>query len=98
MLLAGWAAAELRRREAERQRDALRADAIKLLVRLSELASLAEQQMHEFHKAAPPFVSMSLEDYGDHLRSAGSAMNAARQLADEARPLFDRRQDGRDRR
>ena len=39
LVLAAWAAAELRRREAERQRDALRGQVLGLLARMLEHAS-----------------------------------------------------------
>lgn len=91
----GWGAAELRRREAERQRDALRADAIRLLLRADELAGRADRLLRDYHAWAPQHVSLSVEPYADAVREAASAVDRVRTLTAEGRRLLDRREHGR---
>lgn len=92
VLTAGWAQAELRRVSAERERDRLRGDAIRLLLRIDDLSAHADRLLRSYHGEAPSWVAMSQEPWGEHVREAASAVDRAHHLAGEGRRLLDRRE------
>lgn len=94
VLTAGWAHAELRRREAERERDALRADAVRLLLRLHELTGHAEARIREHHGLITQWQALHGPGAGE-LQEAASSTWSAREVAEEGLRLLDRRSHGR---
>ena len=94
VLVAGWAAAELRRREAERQRDALRRDAIQILVRANVLLTDADRLIRHHHATITTWQALHAPGASD-LQEAASYVYSVNELTREGLRLLDRRSDGR---
>lgn len=83
--------AEIRRARAERERDALRADAIRLLLRADDLLGEADRLGRAYHGSAPGWVTLSDEPWGEDIRGALSAVDRAHRITTEGLRLLDRR-------
>lgn len=94
VLVAGWAAAELRRREAERQRDALRRDAIQILVRANALLTDADRLIRHHHATITTWQALHAPGASE-LQEAASYVYSVGELTREGLRLLDRRSDGR---
>lgn len=93
VLTAGWAHAELRRREAERERDALQGHAVQLLLRLEELTGRADALLRRHHAAVPQWQAFHGPG-ADELQEAASAVDRAHLVAHDGAAVFDRRGHG----
>lgn len=85
-LLTGYVLEAARRRHAEARYDALRADAVRLLVDVEQRLDAVDAEIRAWHRAVPQ--AWSLDPETEHLREAGRVVHVARFIASQGRTLL----------
>lgn len=88
VVLTLWIIAEVRRRDAERCAQSVRADAVRLLIEAHRLALLADRHLAAWHRETPQAWTLAPEQ--EHVRLAASSVSQTVRLTQAGAELFTR--------